>query len=68
MSPVQVSARLFYLAGSAVFFAGALYRGSPLAALGGALFVVGSLLLLVPVVKERRRQRASQQRAGDGGR
>ncbi|MFP5219135.1 MAG: hypothetical protein ACLGIG_05270 [Actinomycetes bacterium] len=43
-----------YLAGSAVFLAVALRRDAPLVAVGSALFVLGTLLHLIPEARRRR--------------
>ncbi|HWG95194.1 MAG TPA: hypothetical protein VNU66_13330 [Mycobacteriales bacterium] len=46
-----------YLVGSAVFLLVALRRGAPLIAVGSALFVLGTLLYLVPDARQARRER-----------
>lgn len=46
-----------YAFGSAVFLVAAFSRGNPLMATGSALFLTGTLWLLVPMVRERRRKR-----------
>lgn len=46
-----------YLLGSVVFLAVAVRRGSPLIAVGSGLFVLGTLLYLVPEARRVRRER-----------
>lgn len=45
-----------YAIGSAVFLAAAASRGNPLMATGSGLFLIGTLSLLVPMIRERRRK------------
>ena len=47
-----------YLLGSLVFLAVALRRGSPLVAVGSALFVLGTVLYLLPELGRARRDRS----------
>lgn len=49
----RVLAYLAYGLGSCVFLAVALSRGSTVLALGSALFLVGTLMLLLPEVRRR---------------
>lgn len=51
-----------YLLGSVVFFAVAVRRGAPLIAVGSALFVLGTLLYLVPEAHRARRVRRESTR------
>ena len=46
-----------YLLGSVVFLAVAVRRGAPLVAVGSGLFVLGTLLYLVPEVRRARQAR-----------
>jgi len=50
-----------YLAGSMVFLAVAVRRGAPLIAVGSGLFVLGTLLYLLPEARRSRAQRREQE-------
>ena len=53
----QNAAYVAYAVGSTIFVLVAVDRGAPLLGIGSALFLLGTLLFLVPKVTHRRRGR-----------
>lgn len=60
----RVLAYVAYAVGSGVFLGVALSRGSTVVALGSALFLLGTLLLLVPEARQRSDAHRTSQRTG----
>lgn len=64
---IQVLAYAAYAVGSGVFLGVALSRGSTVVAVGSVLFLIGTLLLLVPEVRRRLAAPAPSLRYERGG-